>query len=395
MRPFVDALMTALPRSRFWIVMAAGDLDAARHALPDCHFLEAPADDPDEVRRAFGTVRPRSVAFIGERSELPNWLVSLAESRNLPVVVAEPRGTGPATPAEPDFPRYVSVDIEDIDRGVTEVAGAFTRYHRQRDFHDRGPRFRLRTRILRLAILQPLAKLRSRRIKTLEELRDRLGGPDTILCLGSGPSSEDPALAELDFDRLFRVNLRWFGRGFLDQPDVIFTFRTDVYRAKLGAILGIRTVRLEQMMLGCRRPRDVLGPVLEYFTLQRLPLLLNRWPIAFRPSTGTAMIEVAAALGPKRLIIGGFDLYMHPDGAYPGDAKTANTFDLMHDRETEIACIVRVLEGFQGEVVVGGLLHDRLASEGIKVRPLSSARFDIDGQASAHRRTSGAGHRPD
>jgi hypothetical protein len=117
-------------------------------------------------------------------------------------------------------------------------------------------------------------------------------------------------------------------------------------------------------MLRRRYPRHIFGPVLEYFTLQRLPLILNQWPVDFRPSTGAAMIEVAAALRPKRMIIAGFDLFMHRDGAYGGDKKTANDFDYTHDRETEIACMNRVLAAFDGDVVIiGDILRERLAAK--------------------------------
>jgi hypothetical protein len=41
----------------------------------------------------------------------------------------------------------------------------------------------------------------------------------------------------------------------------------------------------------------------------------------------------------------------------------------MHDRETEIACLTRILAAFDGEIVViGDILRDRLAAEGIVLR---------------------------
>ena len=39
-------------------------------------------------------------------------------------------------------------------------------------------------------------------------LNDRLGRPTTILCLGNGPSSEDPRIPP-EHDCLFRVNWVW------------------------------------------------------------------------------------------------------------------------------------------------------------------------------------------
>ena len=47
------------------------------------------------------------------------------------------------------------------------------------------------------------------RIDGWEEMRRLLGRPKTILCLGNGPTSELPVLAEIPHDCLFRVNWRW------------------------------------------------------------------------------------------------------------------------------------------------------------------------------------------
>src|SRR5262245_13804069 len=64
---------------------------------------------------------------------------------------------------------------------------------------------------------------RARRIDTLAELRAALGYPQTILCLGNGPSCEDPALAQLSYDSLFRVNRRWLARNLHCDPQMVFT----------------------------------------------------------------------------------------------------------------------------------------------------------------------------
>jgi len=45
-------------------------------------------------------------------------------------------------------------------------------------------------------------------IANLAALRSRLGSPDSILCLGNGPSSESAQVPKA-FDRLFRVNWIW------------------------------------------------------------------------------------------------------------------------------------------------------------------------------------------
>src|SRR5262249_45967231 len=104
---------------------------------------------------------------------------------------------------------------------------------------------RLKLWLKRLALSpagQALLAGRTRRLRSWPALRERWGEPDTILCLGNGPSSEDPRLCGLRFDRLFRVNWRWVGRGFLDRPDVIITGDSRTLRHAPRAVLGFRTV---------------------------------------------------------------------------------------------------------------------------------------------------------
>ena len=55
-------------------------------------------------------------------------------------------------------------------------------------------------------------------IANLGTLRQRLGAPETILCLGNGPSSEDAGVADFADACLFRVNWTWRSRGLLARP---------------------------------------------------------------------------------------------------------------------------------------------------------------------------------
>jgi 3-deoxy-D-manno-octulosonic-acid transferase len=196
---------------------------------------------------------------------------------------------------------------------------------------------------------QRLLAARSGRLPTLEALRTRLGNPQTILCLGNGPSSEDFQLDGVKYDSLFRVNWRWLERGRFAHPDVVFTGDRESLRRCPPCIFGFRTIAEELSVLlhtffGGRRP--------EYFTVERLPLPLNqRWPA--RPTNGAVMIAVAAALRPRRLIIAGIDLFQHPTGSYPGETGT-NQYAAMHDRAVELAIIRQALADFPGEVVIVG-----------------------------------------
>src|SRR3546814_12342215 len=83
-------------------------------------------------------------------------------------------------------------------------------------------------------------------------LREALGHPDTILCLGNGPSSEDPDVAKVRYDALFRVNSLWLKRGFLTTPDMVFTGSSSTLSAVRDAIFGMETIRSEIGRASCR-----------------------------------------------------------------------------------------------------------------------------------------------
>jgi 3-deoxy-D-manno-octulosonic-acid transferase len=205
---------------------------------------------------------------------------------------------------------------------------------------------------------QLLLRTRSRRIETLAALREHLGQPDTILCLGNGPSSEAPCLAHLPHDCLFRVNWRWVERDRFRQPDVIFTGDRESLRHCPACLFGFRTIAEETSVLwhtfADRRGRA------NYFTVERLPLWVNRdWPA--RPTNGAAMIAVAAALAPRRLVIAGIDLFEHPAGRYPGQPAD-NRYAPMHDRDVELAILREALARFAGEVrIISPTLAEALA----------------------------------
>src|SRR3546814_10756037 len=82
---------------------------------------------------------------------------------------------------------------------------------------------RLALRCMDHPSLRRLLAAKIRRIDDLDSLGEALGRPRTILCLGNGSSSEDPEIAGVQFDRLFRVNDLWVKRGLLTRPDMVFT----------------------------------------------------------------------------------------------------------------------------------------------------------------------------
>jgi len=188
-------------------------------------------------------------------------------------------------------------------------------------------------------------------IADLETLRDRLGNPATILCLGNGPSSESPEIPR-DCDCLFRVNWIWRDRGFLTEPDLVFTGDPDAPPPGSHAIVGFATAaEAERILEGYRAPVD-------WFVVRGLLRDLD----AYRdvPTNGALMIAVAVALAPRRLVISGIDLYRHPQGKYPGVAEDPNHYDAIHSRETDVSFMRDALSGYRGELTV---LSDALNRE--------------------------------
>ena len=74
------------------------------------------------------------------------------------------------------------------------------------------------------------------------------------------------------------------------------------------------------------------------------------------------MVALAVALGPRRLVVAGIDLFGDARGAYPGDSSTPNAYGMFHSRAAEQAAIVGLLRHYPGElVVVGNVLRQALS----------------------------------
>jgi len=210
------------------------------------------------------------------------------------------------------------------------------------------------------------------RLDSFDELRERLGCPRTLLCLGNGPSSEHPELRRVRFDALFRVNWRWLERGWLTHPDVVFTGdRTTLARVGSSCFFGFRTIDEEIRVFRRRFLRPRRRPLLRYFTYERLPGFLNERRWGARPTNGAVMLATAVELQPARLVIAGIDLFADPAGSYPGGSDVPNAYVPVHDRESELVIIQTALHRFRGEVeIFGDVLRERLglprrlASEG-------------------------------
>lgn len=207
-----------------------------------------------------------------------------------------------------------------------------------------------------------VATRRGRRCDGWEALNERLGRPETILCLGNGPSSEDPGLSGVAHDALFRVNWRWLERGVLTRPDMVFVGDLRTTSRVRGCVFGFRTVAWESEVL--LRHLLLAGRLrrLEYFTYERASSFLSdaAWPA--HPTNGVVMVAAAAALKPRRLIVSGIDLYLDPRGRYPGDTAAENAFPKMHSREVELDILDKVLADYRGELrIVNEPLRKALA----------------------------------
>lgn len=202
------------------------------------------------------------------------------------------------------------------------------------------------------------------RIDSWDSLAHFLGNPQTVLCLGNGPSSEDSRLASLGHDCLMRVNWRWKEREFLVHPQVVFVGDPATIHKIDGAVFGFWNRSLEQGML--LRHLLTRGPgIMRSFTMERIsPLIRDRaWPA--RPTNGALMVAAAAAMNPARLIIAGIDLYRHPEGRYPGDLLGTNAYSRVHARTTDLEIMRMALARYSGEVtIMGGSLQEALARSG-------------------------------
>lgn len=190
------------------------------------------------------------------------------------------------------------------------------------------------------------------RFGDIEALAASLGNPETIMCLGNGPSSEGEAVRGARFDVLFRANHGWLSRGFLVEPDMVFTGMQASMKKLKSPILCVLGPTAEKVLLMVRAKNFVTGK-LRYFVAgddkAGLDLKIDD---DFRPTSGAIMLAVAVALKPKKLIVAGIDMFQHPDGSYPGDSKTPNAYTATHSRDAEEVFMFRQLEKFDGELVI-------------------------------------------
>jgi hypothetical protein len=187
-----------------------------------------------------------------------------------------------------------------------------------------------------------------RYIASWADLRQRLGEPRNILCLGNGPSSEGADIDDAAFDCVFRVNWVWRERARHASPDLVFTADLDP-PPQPSPIICFPTREDANRVLAsyaCRRT----SLRTEYLVFSELPSAAIDRTWSYRPTNGALMLAAAVQLQPSRLVIAGIDLYLHPDGKYPGSTNEANNYDPIHDRDTDLTFIRASLDQFDGEV---------------------------------------------
>jgi hypothetical protein len=183
------------------------------------------------------------------------------------------------------------------------------------------------------------------------------------MCLGNGPSSEDESLRGMRHDALFRVNHSWKQRGFLSEPDVVFTGGRTTLRALDDVVFGVVTAYAERIIV-MQRLSQLRGGPARFFNVSKINPRLDTFDWAtFRPTNGVTMIAAAVALQPEKLIVGGIDLFQHPAGVYPGDTKTPNSYTPAHSPARELQFILEMFDTYQGDlVIVGEILRERWAA---------------------------------
>jgi hypothetical protein len=202
----------------------------------------------------------------------------------------------------------------------------------------------------------------SMRIETLDGLAQRLPRRDTILCLGNGPSSEDPRLANFEDPILFRVNWIWSERDWLNKPDLVLTGDPDLVALAKQPVVVFPTLEIGQPILRDHAERGHL-PNSGYVFLSRFSPILADLSGAQIPTNGALMIALSVALRPKRIVIAGIDLYRHPQGKYPGAPDDSEGYTSQHSAEIDLALIDYALADFSGEAtILSENLRNALAS---------------------------------
>lgn len=317
-----------------------------RARYPNDNTLPPPFDFRPLIERFFRQLRPAMIVSIEGHSPLGGALLRHALRDGIPVVRVDASAKAAAA----------TIDI--LDLVIDKIPNA------RSPMLDRTAPRRMDAFARSAIARRVIANRSSLRLNGWASLRERLGYPKTIVCLGNGPSSEDRQLTILSYDALFRVNWRWLNRGFLTCPDMVFVGDLKTTARISSCIFGFRTIAWESEVLLRHLLMHLSLRRLEYFTYERVSSALNddRWKTL--PTNGVVMVATAAGLLPKKIVIAGMDLYQDPGGRYPGDGIGDNNYPQMHSRDVEVEAINSILMNFPGEVqILSEPLRQALAIE--------------------------------
>lgn len=372
------AFASRRPATRAWL--------AERY--PDDIVVPLPFDLGPAVRVHMDRLKPRMMILLGASNGVGRRLLGRLNWWRIPVVWLALGDGGPAVPA--------NIHAESIDRfflpnpavrealarlgvpgskmvlpaGTTAILQELATLIRQdlkiKRSEDRPIRNAIEALLLR-ALSRPAGRRLlspwARRLDDLDAVAAALGRPQTIMCLGNGPSSEDPALRKMEYDCLFRVNDMWLDRGILADAHMVFTGDKRACGRLPDAVFAFQTARAEGRLVRAHIMAGRMRP-LRYTVMERLGILFDGTDWGAKPTNGMAMLALAVALKPRRIIIGGMDLFAHPAGSYPGDSATANAYTPLHQQDVELSIIKHYLGQFDGEVVVvGDVLRRHLGLE--------------------------------
>jgi hypothetical protein len=345
---------------RISIVLCAAD-KAVREGLcslfPHTLVSDLPLGVPGVVDLFLSRAMTRTIVVPRLDFNLPSGLTAAIDRRRINVVCVHPSGK--------DFScSEVRQNIAANDQEQTTASVSTTskllakhvgRERQLRSFNGESsklsPNYLLSEFLASASIHRKLSRF-FRRIDGVNGLSERLNRPQTIMCLGNGPSSEDPRLMEHGHDVLFRTNHAWMGRGFLTHPDVVITGLRTSMRKVRGAIFGIYGQSWERVF-HMQRGLKLLRDPAEYFLTDHFGQNKqernqeNHWPTA-----GAIMISVAVDLQPSKLIIAGIDMFQHEKGAYPEDKATPNDFAPAHSFDCDKNHIMQSLARYEGELVI-------------------------------------------
>jgi hypothetical protein len=319
------ALSHAHPRlSPFLSFDAPSDRAGAR--VRDLRCVVPPASGRPHVRRFFTRERPQLLVMAGSCPTLPSEVLHRARRKGMPVlwVLGTAGTTAPRAGWEcidlacvPDASTAAAlarsglaaerVQVVRCVRGAPDLeatcAAAGRLLARDRNALHVTQRSRQRRwldRLLETRVGRRVEGRFAQRIDGIEALREALGQPRHLLCLGNGPSSESAGIERVGADACLRVNSRWVGRGTCEGPSMVFTGnRTSLTRVP-HTIFGFRNER-EERLLVWRWMRRARTRRLRYFTFGRHFDWLDERRFPARPTNGAVMLATAIALGPATL----------------------------------------------------------------------------------------------